>query len=119
MVTQNPVFDHLLAPEIVCLSHFLPEAPRPFAMTHSPNNDPLLDQIVTTLKQQGLHTAALTLLEAGQPLTFIGSQLLWLLQPTLTLFWPSSQVGQLARLMEDPAAVNGLMHRLATDEAAA
>ncbi|MCP4416592.1 MAG: hypothetical protein GY805_08215 [Chloroflexi bacterium] len=89
-----------------------------FAMTHSPNSDPLLDQIVTTLKQQGLHTAALALLEAGQPLAFIGSQLLWLAQPTLTLLWPSSQVGQLAQLMEDPAAVNALMGRLAVDEVA-
>ena len=86
-------------------------------MTHSPNRDPLLDKIATTLKQRGLHTAALTLLEAGQPLAFIGSQLLWLAQPALTLLWPSSQVRQLAQLMEDPAAVRALMLRLAADEA--
>jgi hypothetical protein len=85
-------------------------------MTYSPNRDPLLDQIANSLKQRGLHAAALTLLEAGQPLAFIGSQLLWLAQPALALLWPGAQVRQLARLMEDPAAVNGLMARLAADE---
>jgi hypothetical protein len=86
-------------------------------MTQLPNNDLLLDQIATLLKQRGLHTAALTLLEAGQPLAFVGSQLLWLAQPALALFWPSSQVRQLAQFMEDPSAVSALMQHLAADEA--
>jgi len=60
---------------------------------------------------------ALTLLEVGRPLTFIGSQLLWLAQPTLALLWPTDQVRHLAQLLEDPAAVNSLRDRLATDEA--
>ena len=94
----------------------LPEETRPFAMTYSPN-DPFLDQIAATLKERGLHFAALTLLEAGQPLAFIGSQLLWLAQPALVLLWPSTRVHQLARLMENPAAVRALMDRLAVDEA--
>ncbi len=85
-------------------------------MTYSPNGDPFLDQIASTLKQRGLHTAALTLLEAGQPLAFIGSQLLWLAQPALALLWPTAQVQHFARLMEDPSAVNSLMDRLAADE---
>lgn len=85
-------------------------------MAYSPNSDPLLDQIATSLKQRGLHAAALTFLEVGQPLTFIGSQLLWLAQPTLALLWPTAQVRHLAQLMGDPAAVNGLMERLAADE---
>lgn len=92
------------------------EAPQPFAMAYSPSCDPLLDQIAASLKQRGLHAAALTLLEVGQPLTFIGSQLLWLAQPALALLWPSAQVQRLAQLMEDPAAVNSLMERLAADE---
>lgn len=85
-------------------------------MTHSPNRDPLLDKIATTLKQRGLHSAVLTLFEVGQPLVFIGSQFLWLAQPALALLWPSAQVQQLAQIMEDPAAVHALMHRLAADE---
>ncbi len=85
-------------------------------MAYSPNSDPLLDQIATSLKQRGVHTTALTLLEVGQPLTFIGSQLLWLAQPALALLWPTAQVRRVAQLMEDPAAVNSLMARLATDE---
>jgi hypothetical protein len=95
---------------------FLLEAPQSFVMAYSPSCDPLLDQIANSLKQRGLHAAALTLLEAGQPLTFVGSQLLWLAQPALALLWPRSQVHRFARLMEDPAAVNSLMERLAADE---
>lgn len=85
-------------------------------MTHIPNNDPFLDQIITSLRQRGLHTVALTLLEAGQPLAFIGGQLLWLAQPALALLWPSSQVRQWAKFMEDPAAVTALRQHLAADE---
>ncbi len=92
------------------------EAPRPFAMAYSPSTDPLLDHIVTSLKQRGLNAAALTLLEAGRPLAFVGSQLLWLAQPALVLLWPGAQVHRFAQLMEDPAAINGLMERLAADE---
>jgi hypothetical protein len=92
------------------------EAPRPFAMTYSPNRDPLLDKIAISLKQRGLHSAALTVLAAGQPLTFVGSQLLWLAQPALALLWPAAPVRQFAQLMEDPAAVSELMSRLAADE---
>lgn len=86
-------------------------------MTLSPNRDPLLDQIANSLKQRGLHAVALTMLEAGRPLTFVGSQLLWLAQPALALLWPSIPVSRYARLMENPATVSALMDRLATDEA--
>jgi len=86
-------------------------------MTYSADNDPILNQISTALKQRGLQAAALTLLEAGRPLTFIGSQMLWLAQPALSLLWPSVQVRQLAQFMEDSAALNALMARLAADEA--
>lgn len=94
------------------------EAPRPLAMTHSPNRELLLDQIATTLKRRGLHSAALAVLEAGQPLAFVGSQVLWLAQPVLGLLWPDVAVSQLAKLMEDPAAVQALMQRLDADEVA-
>jgi hypothetical protein len=87
-------------------------------MTYSSNRDPLLDQVAAFLKQRGLHSAALTLLEAGQPLAFIGSQLLWLTQPTAALLGPTTRLRQMAELLEDPQAVRGLMDRLATDEAA-
>ena len=86
-------------------------------MTYSSNRDPLLDQIAAFLKQRGLHWAALTVLEAGQPLAFIGSQLLWFAQPAAALFGPTIRLRQLAELLEDPLAVQGLMDRLAKDEA--
>ena len=86
-------------------------------MIHAPKHDPLLDKIATTLRQRGLHSAALTLLEAGQPLTFIGSQLLWLAQPALALLWPSAQVHRVAELLEDPQAIDALKQSLAVEEA--
>lgn len=86
-------------------------------MTHSPNHHPFVDQFASTLKQRGLHSFALTLLEVGQPLTFVGGQLLWLAQPALSVLWPQAQVRQIAHLLEDPTAVRGLMSALATDEA--
>jgi hypothetical protein len=89
-----------------------------FAMTHSPNRDPFLDQIATALHQRGLNSVALALLEVGQPLTFIGGQLMWLAQPALSLLWPAAQVRHLAQLLEDPTAVRRLMAALATKEAA-
>jgi hypothetical protein len=101
-----------------CRGHlFLLEAPQPFAMSYSPSNDPFLDQIAIFLKQRGLNAVALTLLEVGQPLTFIGGQLLWLAQPAVALLWPTDRVRRLAQLMEDPAMVQSLMQRLAADEA--
>lgn len=87
-------------------------------MTHSPNRDPLLDQIATALKQRGLNSVALALLEVGQPLAFIGGQIMWLAQPALGLLWPTAQVRHIAQLLEDPTAVRSLMAALATDEVA-
>lgn len=86
-------------------------------MIHAPKHDPLLDKIATSLKQRGLHSAALTLLEAGEPLIFIGSQLLWLAQPAVTLLWPTAQVRHIAQLLEDPTAIHRLKQILAVKEA--
>ncbi|GJM40437.1 MAG: hypothetical protein DHS20C20_07190 [Ardenticatenaceae bacterium] len=86
-------------------------------MTQSPNRDLLLDQLVTALKQRGLGSLALAFLEVGQPLAFIGGQLLWLAQPAMRLLWPKAQVRHVAQLMEDPTAVRHLMDALAIDEA--
>ena len=60
--------------------------------------------------------AALTILEAGQPLAFVSGQLLRLAQPALALLWPTAPVKQFAQIMEDPAQVDELMARLATEE---
>ncbi|WP_420628601.1 hypothetical protein [Candidatus Leptofilum sp.] len=86
-------------------------------MTQSPNHDLLLDQIATALKQRGLASVALAFLEVGQPLAFIGGQLIWLAQPAMRLLWPQARVRHIAQFMEDPAAVRSLMNVLAADEA--
>jgi hypothetical protein len=48
-------------------------------------------------------------LEAGRPLAFIGGQLVWIIQPMLNLIFPAEEVGNLARLLEEPEAVDQLI----------
>lgn len=69
------------------------------------------------LRRSGLRIPALLLLEAGQPLALFAGQLFWLAQPALSLIWEGSQTGQLAQLLETPAALNRLIALLeGTDE---
>ena len=73
-------------------------------------------QIVAKVAQKiirfGLQLPTLFMLEAGQPLPFIGGQLLWVLQPAASLFVPSTQVNQWALLLENPVALSELRQQL-------
>ena len=83
---------------------------------HETISDSYIDEVAVALQQRGWGAAALLLLDAGRPLAFIGGQLLWLLQPTLTTIGATTEVGQLARLLENPSALDALITRLeATD----
>ena len=77
-------------------------------------------QVAKAIQQRGLKTAALLALEAGQPLAFLSSQLLWVAQPVVTLLSPTKQaaqqVQQLAQLLEEPTAVQSLIHCLETED---
>ena len=76
----------------------------------------LLDQIATSLGRNGFRIPALIALRIGHPLTFIGGQLLWVAQPALSLLLPARTVGMLAQILEEPAAVQGLLRRLEADD---
>jgi hypothetical protein len=76
-----------------------------------------VNQIATTLSRHGWETPALVLLEAGKPLTFLGGQLLWVVQPALSLVMPTDLVRQTAQLLEEPEAVEALISQLETAEA--
>jgi hypothetical protein len=78
----------------------------------SEQQDVLLEQAVTFLRERGLRLPALIALEVGRPFTFFGAQLLWIAQPALSLFLPSQQVKNLAQLLEKPEAVAWLVTRL-------
>jgi hypothetical protein len=86
-------------------------------MSLPPEQEAFLDQIVDTLCHRGLQMPALIALEAGQPLSFLGGQLLWMAQPALSLFLSTQMVREVARLLENPTAVQMLIERLDTYKA--
>ncbi len=72
----------------------------------------LVEQIAQKINRFGLKLPLLFMLDAGQPLSFIGGQLLWVAQPALSLFVPSQQVRQWAQLLENPSAIRSLKQQL-------
>ena len=75
-----------------------------------------VDHIATIISQHGWQFPVLTALEGGRPLTLLGSQLMWVMQPVLSLFVASDTVRQTAQLLEDPLAVDALIARLQVDD---
>ncbi len=65
-------------------------------------------RVAAAIWRHGLREPVLLALQAGHPLTFLSSQLLWVLQPALSLFLPSEDVRQLADLLEHPEGVQAL-----------
>ena len=72
----------------------------------------ILEQIVAAVERRGWRLPALFLLEAGQPLAFLGSQLVLIGQPLLGLFMPRQQLSDLAIFLETPGNVPRLIARL-------
>jgi hypothetical protein len=78
----------------------------------TPDTIRFVEQVTAVLHRHGLRLPALIALQAGQPLAFLGGQLLWIAQPTLSLLFPRPLIAQTAQLLEDPAAVAILLNRL-------
>ncbi len=88
------------------------------AMTQlTPEQDVFIDQVAGAIRHAGLRQPALLILDAGRPLTFIGGQLLWLLQPALSLLLPRKKISQMAQILEKPEGVLALVTRLETQDA--
>ena len=86
-------------------------------MSLRPEQEKLVNDFADALSRRGLRDLALLILQAGQPLSFIGGQLLWMAQPALAIVLPKHQVAQVAHLLEEPSAVESLITRLEADEA--
>ena len=67
----------------------------------------LIERLAHRIERWGLVTPALLLLEVSRPLSFFGSQILYLTQPLL-----GPAVARYARLLEDPSSVEQLLARL-------
>lgn len=64
------------------------------------------------LQAWGLEGIAAALLEAAEPLSLLGAQVLYVAQPALGIFMPGKRVGAWARLLEDPANLAWVRSRL-------
>ena len=71
-----------------------------------------IGEVVKAITDRGWQSAAVFLLEIGRPLALLGGQLLWILQPGLSMFISADAVGRFARLLEQPEAVNDLINQL-------
>lgn len=73
-------------------------------------------RVVDRLRQYRLQLPALILLEAGQPLTFVAGQLLWMTQPMLALVMPRQALSGVAEMLEDPDATALLIELLSQEQ---
>lgn len=83
----------------------------------SSEQNAFLDQAAAFICRNRLRLPVLAVLDAGRPLTFLGGQLLWLLQPALSLFVSGDTIRQTAHLLEEPDSVTALVQRLEAAEA--
>ena len=63
-----------------------------------------------TISRRGWTTPALIAMEVSRPFAFLLGQMVWVAQPALALLWSADAIGQVAALVESPAAWNSL-HR--------
>ncbi len=75
-----------------------------------------VDHIATIIHQHGWQFPIQLALEGGRPLTWIGGQLMWVMQPVLSLFIATDTVRQIAQLLENRVAVDALIARLQMDD---
>lgn len=60
----------------------------------------------------GLEGLVSALMDAAEPLSPLGAQVLWVAQPTLKLFMPAGEIDGLAKLLDDPAGLIWLREAL-------
>lgn len=80
------------------------------------DNEEFVGQVADVLCNHGLRQPALFGLEVSRPLSFVGGQVLWLFQPLLGLVLSRELIAQMARLLEEPAAVDALIAQLEARE---
>lgn len=76
----------------------------------------LIEQAAESLISRGLREPALAFLAAGEPLAFLGAQLLWISQPLVSLVQPTDRLQQWAEILERPETVHLLRQQLQKGE---
>lgn len=82
----------------------------------APEHMTFIHQLAEEIVHRGFQGAALFALETGPLFTFLGSQLLWVAQPALSLFIPTAKIEQTATLLESPEATSALITYLQTNQ---
>lgn len=77
-----------------------------------------ISQMTQRLRAWGLSGLTATLLENAGPLAFLSAQALYFTTPALSLIAPEDDVTALARLLEDPQAVQALARELSEEDEA-
>ena len=80
-------------------------------------DEPFIQQISDKIRQLGLSTPAILLLEAHKPLAFIGSQLLLIAQPSLDIFLPKNLITRSVDFLAEPTHLEQLITNLETPPA--
>lgn len=79
----------------------------------SPEDRALLDELADAIARRRLTAAAIFFLESSQPLNFVGSQLMLLLRPLVSIVWPQPvRWDQLQRVLERRGTLELLLRRL-------
>lgn len=91
--------------------------PKPAWANTSPLPDPqrrdqLIDHLARRAARMHVTAPAILFLEMHKPLAFVGAQMLWAAQPFLSLWLDHAEIGDVARLLEDPENVEKLIERL-------
>jgi hypothetical protein len=84
--------------------------------SHGLDNEDFVGQIADVICSHGMRLPALVGLEAGRPLSLLGGQVLWILQPILGLVLSRELVEQTARFLEEPQSVDALIAQLEARE---
>ena len=74
--------------------------------------DVLIERLAQRVEAMGLTSAAILMLEAHKPLSFIGSQAILILQPLLSFAVDSQTSREYSQLLEQRANVELLIRRL-------
>ena len=79
-----------------------------------------LQLVAEAIIRRGWALPASVAMEIGRPFAFLLGQAMWVAQPALALLWPASKIGQVAQLVESPAAwdvLHDTLSRAGTDTA--
>lgn len=78
----------------------------------SVSGEQLADRVAAAIARRGLKVPAMWFLQTFKPLSFVGSQVLLVLQPLADIWGNEGSLGSYARLLEDADGIEMILRRL-------